>query len=217
MVFPVLGPVEYADSWGAYRADIETHFHVGVDIMGSKLQPIVATVSGHITHLVVNHVTAGYGLVITDAAGWQYRYYHLNNDSPGTADNAAPIGWRLAPGLAEGSVVVAGQLIGYMGDSGDAQNNPHLHFEVAGPTGKAIDPFPSVRAAETVTRCSPPKGLGQLPSFLPPTDTDAEIAIVDLAGGIGSFTLSANGTVFRVKSARDIGSPAFNRVDGPCI
>lgn len=216
MVFPVLGPVNYSDSWGDYRADIESHFHVGVDLLGVRLQPLVAAASGTISHLVAKSPTAGWGFVIRDQAGWEYRYYHVNNDAPGTTDNSNPVAWRLAPGLTEGSKVVAGQLVGYMGDSGDAVGNPHLHFEIADPTGKTLDPFPSVRAAETATRCSPPKGLGDLAGFVPPTDTDAEIVTVDIPGTDGSFTISANGTVFRVKSARNIGSALYNKADGPC-
>ena len=213
----MLGPVRYSNSWGDYRADIESHFHIGVDLLGVRLQPLVAAVSGTVSHLVVNSPTAGWGFVIKDENGWEYRYYHVNNDSPGATDNTNPVTWRLAVGLKEGSKVVAGQLMGYMGDSGDATGNPHLHFEIADPTGKAIDPFTSVRAAEMPTRCRPPKGLGDLPGFVPPTDTDAQVVTVDLADGIGSFTLSANGTVFRVKAARDIGSPAYNKADGPCL
>ena len=216
LVFPVLGPVNYSDSWGDYRADIESHFHVGVDLLGVRLQPLVAAASGTISHLVAKSPTAGWGFVIRDQAGWEYRYYHVNNDAPGTTDNSNPVAWRLAPGLTEGSKVVAGQLVGYMGDSGDAVGNPHLHFEIADPTGKTLDPFPSVRAAETATRCSPPKGLGDLAGFVPPTDTDAEIVTVDIPGTDGSFTISANGTVFRVKSARNIGSALYNKADGPC-
>ncbi len=216
MVFPVLGPVNYSDSWGDYRADLDSHFHVGVDLLGVRLQPLVAAAGGTISHLVLKSPTAGWGFVIKDQAGWEYRYYHVNNDAPGTTDNSNPVSWRLAPGLTEGSKVVAGQLIGYMGDSGDAVGNPHLHFEIADPTGKNIDPFPSVRAAETATRCSPPKGLGDLAGFVPPTDSDAEIVTVDIPGTDGSFTISANGTVFRVKSARNIGSALYNKADGPC-
>lgn len=216
IVFPALGPVTYVDSWGDYRADIENHFHIGVDILGVRLQPLVAATSGTISHLVINSPTAGWGFVIKDATGWEYRYYHVNNDAPGKSDNSNPAAWRLAPGLSEGSKVIAGQLMGYMGDSGDAAGNPHLHFEIADPSGKAIDPFPSVRAAELTTRCAPPEGLGELSGFSPPTDSDAEVVTVALPGSEGSFVLSANGTVFRVKSARNIGSPLYNKADGLC-
>ena len=216
MVFPTLGAVSYYDGWGDYRADIATHFHIGVDILGSKLQPLVATTNGRISHIVQNHVTAGWGLVVTDDEGWDYRYYHMNNDAPGTDDASSPTAWRFAPGIVEGSRVVAGQLIGYMGDSGDAEATVHVHFEIHRPDGSPINPFPSVRAAERGTRCAPPKGLGDLPNFIPPMDTDAQIVSTDAYSGIGSFTLSANGTVFRVGTARQIGDPRFNQADGPC-
>lgn len=185
-------------------------------MLGVRLQPLVAATDGVISHLVINSPTAGWGFVIKDALGWEYRYYHVNNDAPGRSDDSNPVAWRLAPALTEGSKVVAGQLIGYMGDSGDSAGNPHLHFEIADPSGDAIDPFPSVRAAEVTTRCAPVPGLGEVPNFAPPIDTDAEIVTVAVRYGDGSFTLSANGTVFRVKAARNIGSALFNRADGPC-
>jgi murein DD-endopeptidase MepM/ murein hydrolase activator NlpD len=216
IVFPVLGTVSYYDGWGDYRGDIATHFHIGVDILGSKLQPMVAVTNGTISHIVQNHVTAGWGLVITDDEGWDYRYYHMNNDAPGTDDASNPPQWRFAPGITEGSRVVAGQLIGYMGDSGDAEATTHTHFEIHRPDGTPVNPFPSVRGAEKGTRCTPVKGLGELPNFVPPTDADAEIASNDSYSGIGSFTVSANGTVFRVGAARQIGDPRFANVDGPC-
>jgi murein DD-endopeptidase MepM/ murein hydrolase activator NlpD len=216
IVFPTLGTVSYYDGWGDYRGDIATHFHIGVDILGSKLQPLVAVTNGQISHIVQNHVTAGWGLVITDDEGWDYRYYHMNNDTPGTDDASNTARWRFAPGITEGSRVVAGQLIGYMGDSGDSEATTHVHFEIHRPDGTPVNPFPSVRAAEKGTRCNPVKGLGDMPNFVPPTDADAEIVSTDAYSGIGSFTLSANGTVFRVGSARQIGDPRFSQVDGPC-
>jgi Peptidase family M23 len=218
-VFPTAGPVSYWDGWGDYRGDIPGNFHIGVDIMGSKLQPLVAATNGTITHIVQNHVTAGWGLVITDDEGWDYRYYHMNNDTPNTDDHSNPLGWRFAPGIEEGSRVVAGQLIGYMGDSGDSEDATHVHFEIhrPGPAAEAINPFPSVRAAQKSTRCNAPAGLAELPNFIPPTDTDAEVVSIPAFAGFGAFQLSANGTVFRVGSARDIGMPSFNVADGPCV
>jgi hypothetical protein len=216
MVFPTAGPVSYWEGWGDYRGDIVGNFHIGVDIVGSKLQPVVAVTNGTITHIVQNHVTAGWGLVVTDDEGWDYRYYHLNNDTPGTDDGANPLGWRFAPSIELGSRVVAGQLIAYMGDSGDAEATTHIHFEIHRPNGDAIDPFPSVRAAQKPTRCSPPAGFAELPNFVPPTDTDAQVVNVPSFAGFGAFQLSANGTVFRIGSARDIGMASFNTVDGAC-
>ena len=217
IVFPVLGATAYYDDFGAYRGDIATHFHIGTDLLGVKLQPEVAAATGTITHLVLDHPTAGWGVVITDDDGWDYRYYHLNNDAPGTNDASNPEQWRLAPDLKLGDRVQAGQLIAYMGNSGDAEYSvPHLHFEIHGPDHKAVNPFPSLRAAQHTTQCSPPADLGQLPGTPPPTDTDAAILQITPLSGIGTFTLSVNGSEFLVGSARDIGSARYTRLDPPC-
>jgi Peptidase family M23 len=216
-VFPVYGPSSYSDSWGAYRGTISTHFHIGVDIIGARLQPLIAAVDGTITHFVIDHPTAGWGLVITDREGWEYRYYHVNNDAPGTDDGSNPASWRFAPGLSFGDSVQAGQLIGYMGDSGDSETSvPHVHFEIHRPDGDAVNPYPSVRGSEMRTRCSPPSVLGRAPTDLVPTDTDAVIVTLVLPDGTSTFELSANGTVFARRLARTVGSLANEREDGPC-
>ena len=58
------------------------------------IQPLLAAVDGTVTHFVENHPTAGWGLVITDSDGWEYRYYHVNNDTPGTDDGLDDGSWR---------------------------------------------------------------------------------------------------------------------------
>jgi hypothetical protein len=216
-VFPVLGPVTYADGWGDDRANMPNRFHVGVDLIAAKMQPQVAAASGTL-RLTIDHPTAGWGVTIVDDEGWEYRYFHLNNDTPGTNDGRAPAQWRLAPGLTEGSRVTAGQLLAFTGNSGDSDAGvAHLHFEIRRPgDAKNINPFPSVRAAEFRTRCDPPASLGQLPGIPPPLDTDAEVVEVPTIDGLGRFTLSGNGTVFLVGTARDIGSAAHRAVDGAC-
>ena len=217
IVFPVLGATAYYDDFGAYRGDIATHFHIGTDLLGVKLQPEVAAATGTITHLVLDHPTAGWGVVITDDDGWDYRYYHLNNDAPGTNDASNPEQWRLAPGLKLGDRVQAGQLIAYMGNSGDAEYSvPHLHFEIHGPDQSAVNPFPSLRAAQHTTQCAPPIGLGRLPNFLPPIDATDQVVVVPTLTGAGTFTLSANGSVFLVGSAREVGSARYTKADPPC-
>jgi murein DD-endopeptidase MepM/ murein hydrolase activator NlpD len=216
IVFPVVGPVGYVDTWGAYRASIASKFHVGVDIIGVRLQPLVAAVSGTITRYVVDHPTAGWGIVLTGDDGWQYRYYHLNNDAPGTDDGSNPAQWRFRIGLREGDRVRAGELVGYMGDSGDSETSvPHLHFEIRAPDGSPINPYPSVRASAKRTRCAMPDGFGE--SGLPyPVDTDAVIANVKAFAGEGGYLISSNGTSFPYGSGRTIGSPTHIEIDGPC-
>jgi murein DD-endopeptidase MepM/ murein hydrolase activator NlpD len=217
IVFPMLGPVTYDDGWGDFRSNMPENFHLGVDLVASKMQPQVAAASGTL-RLTIDHPTAGWGVTIVDDDGWEYRYFHLNNDTPGTNDGAAPAQWRLAPGLGEGSRVRAGQLLAFTGNSGDSETGvAHLHFEIRRPGDlKNINPFPSIRAAEFRTRCDPPATLGQLPGIPAPIDTDADVVEVTPIEGVGSFRMSSNGTVFLVGSARDVGSSAHRAADGAC-
>lgn len=69
----------------------------------------------------------------------------MNNDTPGTDDG---MGWGFAAGIEPGVHVEAGQIIGYVGDSGNAETTPpHLHFEQR-PDGEEINPYDHLRAAE---------------------------------------------------------------------
>jgi hypothetical protein len=84
-------------------------------------------------------------------SGTTYLYIHLNNDLTMRNDNlgACVAGTSYAPGLKSGARVQAGQLIGYVGDSGDANGiHPHLHFEVHPKNGAAVDPYPYLRKAQ---------------------------------------------------------------------
>jgi hypothetical protein len=146
VVFPVVGPVTYVDSFGAPRSGGRTH--IGVDLMGDKLQPLLAAVDGRVTW--IRHDTVrGNNLIITDDEGWRYHYVHINNDSPGTDDGANPWEWAFVGDLKVGDRVVAGQHVAFLGDSGNAEATlPHLHFEIIRPDGTAINPTPSVQAAQ---------------------------------------------------------------------
>ena len=109
---------------------------------------------GVIDHLV-DHPTAGYGVVIRDSEGWEYNVYHVNNDTPGTDDAADGGAWRFAPGIVPGATVKAGQFIGWMGDSGNSEGSvPHAHVEIRRPDGEAINPFWSLRLAQRDVNCA---------------------------------------------------------------
>ena len=57
-------------------------------------------------------------------------------------DNDAGCRKAYAPGLRYHDRVNRGELVGFVGDSGDANGiQPHLHFEVHKPSGRPIDPF----------------------------------------------------------------------------
>ena len=76
-----------------------------------------------------------------DAAGWEYWYIHINNDTPGTDDGLNPLDHAFAPGIVVGGKVSAGQVVAYAGDSGNAESTgAHLHFERRHSNNCAISP-----------------------------------------------------------------------------
>jgi hypothetical protein len=146
LVFPVVGPVTYQDDFGAPRAKWP---HPGNDLMASKRQIAVAAEPGKIKFWT-HSATAGCMLYLYGKSGTSYQYIHLNNDLTDGNDNQGKCvaGTAYAPGLKDGATVQAGQAVGFVGDSGDANGiHPHLHFEVHPSDGAAVDPYPYLRKA----------------------------------------------------------------------
>jgi murein DD-endopeptidase MepM/ murein hydrolase activator NlpD len=111
--FPVYGVSSYIDTYGAYRAD--TGFHHGDDIFGQLGQPLLAVANGTLFSVGWNP-DGGNRIWLRDAQGNEFYYAHLSAFS------------SLA---VNGAHVKAGEVIGFMGDTGDAEGTPtHLHFEV---------------------------------------------------------------------------------------
>ena len=154
MYFPVAGAVYYSDTWGAARSGGRTH--QGTDIMsyGVKGVPVVAVASGTVGWMKNEQGGDCCAMALHHDDGWTTWYIHLNNDTPGTDDGQ---GWGFAPGIAPGVHVEAGQVIGYVGDSGNAENSgPHLHFELHEPEagnsqGNPINPYEHLLAATVLT------------------------------------------------------------------
>ena len=136
---------EHHDDWGASRAGGRAH--QGNDLMAPKLTPVYAAADG-IVDTVAESSRAGRYVILRHYGGWTTWYVHLNNDNPGTDDGRAPWSLTLVPGVEEGVFVRAGQQIGYVGDSGNAEwTGSHTHFELE-LDGRSVDPGPYLKEAK---------------------------------------------------------------------
>ena len=144
IVFPVVGQVQYVDDFGAPRAG---GAHQGNDLMAVKKSPAVAAEAGTVKYWTTS-ATAGCMLYLYGVSGTIYYYIHLNNDLTAKNDNRGKCVKGVAYTVRNGTRVQAGQQIGYVGDSGDANGgHAHLHFEVHPGGGKAVSPYPYLQKA----------------------------------------------------------------------
>lgn len=144
IIFPVVGPVQYIDDFGAPRAGGP---HQGNDLMAAKKSPAVAAEAGTVKYWTTSR-TAGCMLYLYGVSGTIYYYIHLNNDLTAKNDNRGKCVQGVAYTVKNGAHVQAGQQIGYVGDSGDANGgHAHLHFEVHPGGGKAVSPYPYLQKA----------------------------------------------------------------------
>lgn len=138
---PVQGPCWYEDSWHAPRGG--GRLHVGVDLFAHRGQYVYAVVDGTLTARNWDRPGRRAGnawwLTAADGSGTRFFYAHLDD---------------FAPDLRVGSRVRAGQIIGWVGATGNA-GFPHLHFEIRPNGGGPINPYPVVRAAGGCNRGTP--------------------------------------------------------------
>lgn len=112
-VFPVYGPAAYSDTWGAPRAITGTH--QGTDIFAPLGAPVLAVTDGTVYSVGWNDV-GGNRLWLRDNRGNEYYYAH----------NSA-----FSPLAVNGAIVKAGDVLAFIGTTGDAQGTPpHVHFEI---------------------------------------------------------------------------------------
>ena len=136
--------VEFSDTWGAGRSGGRRH--AGTDIMSPKGSWIVAVDDGIVERLGWNRLS-GWNNKVRPAGGWTSHYLHLNNDTTGTDDGKGGAEAAFAENLEEGTFVKAGEVIGFVGDSGNAEHTgSHTHFELH-LDGRKINPYPYLAAA----------------------------------------------------------------------
>lgn len=155
LAFPVLGQAEYTDDFGDARGQGR---HEGNDIVAPRRALALAAEAGHVK-LWTTSARAGCMLYLEGESGTEYLYVHLNNDLGDGNDNrgSCVAGVAYAKGLKSGDSVAAGQPIGFVGDSGDANGvHPHLHFEVHPGGGAATSPFPHLRQARRLLFAAEP-------------------------------------------------------------
>jgi murein DD-endopeptidase MepM/ murein hydrolase activator NlpD len=114
-VFPVYGLASFIDTFGAFRGDVAGGWHHGDDIFAALGSPLLAVSHGTVFSVGWNRV-GGWRLWLRDDRGNEFYYAHLSAYSPLAVN---------------GAIVNAGDVLGFVGNSGDAQGTPfHLHFEV---------------------------------------------------------------------------------------
>lgn len=144
IVFPLLSDVPVSDNYGDPRVNGS---HAGIDIEGApRRTPVLAAEAGRV-RWHTNSPRAGCMLNLYGASGTTYIYIHLNNDRTLRNDNQGRCA-DTAYAVGDGAKVTAGELIAWNGDSGDADGNPHLHFEVHPKDGPDVNPLPYLKRAE---------------------------------------------------------------------
>lgn len=142
LIFPVAAASDcyVLDNFGDARGCCR--LHEGVDILGSRFQPVYAVVDGVLEEWYTNTGTAGWGWKLYDEANDTiYKYFHCEPDR-----NGRQVGER----------VRMGDVIAFVGSSGtSSEDNYHLHFEVR-PGNVAVDPLPLLVVDGEVCDVSPP-------------------------------------------------------------
>jgi len=141
LVFPLVAKTELWDNYDDPRPNGR---HAGIDMENPWRAPVVAVEAGR-----VKYWESGLGgcmLYLYGRSGTTYMYIHLNNDVTAKNDNRGRCD-EVAYAVPDGAKVGAGQQIGWNGDSGDANGNPHLHFEVHPGGGADVNPYRHLKRA----------------------------------------------------------------------
>ena len=186
IVFPVVGPVVHANDFGAPRG---SRAHQGNDIMAPRWAPVVAVENGRIVR--PSWSSSDCALILRGASGTEYWYLHLNDVAKRGGRSGCVPGTAYSPDFRSGMRVRAGQLVGYVGNSGNARGTgTHLHFELRPAGRSAISPYELLEAAPRLLYAVPGDvdrvRLALFGSVLPTTEPEAfrmKVANVAVANG----------------------------------
>jgi murein DD-endopeptidase MepM/ murein hydrolase activator NlpD len=200
-VFPVYGPSSFTDTFGAPRAGVG--WHHGEDLFAPLGAPLLAVADGTVFSVGWND-RGGYRLWLRDRQGNQFYYAHLSAFSPLAID---------------GNEVRAGAVVGFLGNTGDAQSTPyHLHFEIH-PVGLlpmgydgVVNPFPYLSAWRRLEDVSFAAGRGWAPPV--PTNATAPRPGVLL---LGSTDISSASGLEPGSLERALVAPVSSEGDGALI
>lgn len=126
---------QIVDTWGQSRAN-GARVHQATDIMAPGGTPVIAAAPGTVEKLFYSSGGGGITLYVRSPdRQWSYYYAHLQ---------------RYAPGVVEGLQVKAGDLLGFVGDTGNSgAGNFHLHFALSHMApgdgwwkGQPVNPYP---------------------------------------------------------------------------
>ena len=133
LLLPIVGvpPVALRDTWGASRGNGRRH--EGIDIFAPKGTPVRSTTRGLVFRVGQNRL--GGNVVWIFGPGRQMHYYaHLDRFGD----------------LQPGDLVMPGDIVGYVGNTGNASGTPpHLHYGVYTPGAGAINPFPLLKQEQS--------------------------------------------------------------------
>jgi len=137
--FPVQGLCAFGDTWHAPRGG--GRLHVGTDIIADEGKLLYAVVDGTISKMYWDQpgALAGNGVRVAQDDGTYFTYLHMQG---------------FAPGIEVGTEVQAGDVIGWIGNTGSSAT-PHLHFEIHPGGGAAINPYPYLKAMDDCKNTTP--------------------------------------------------------------
>ena len=137
--FPIQGRCYFGNTWHAPRGN--GRLHEGVDVIAGEGNLLYAVVDGTITKQYWDRpgALAGNGLRVGQDNGSYFTYLHMSG---------------FAPGIEVGTKVKAGDVVGFVGNTGSSAT-PHLHFEIHPGGGAAVNPYPYLKAIDDCGNTTP--------------------------------------------------------------